>query len=69
MTEPLRGIDPTRAQFKELFVRAPASGPLQMLNLLAFQGTTEDGRTGRKAYADYSKAVPPLLASVGGSVL
>lgn len=69
MSAPARSIDPTREQFKALFARAPASGPVQMLNLLAFQGATEDGRTGRQAYADYSRAVAPLLAEVGGRVL
>ncbi len=69
MTEPARSIDPTREQFKALFALAPASGPVQMLNLLAFKGATEDGRTGRAAYADYSRAVAPMLAALGGRVL
>ena len=55
--EPQRAIDPTRESFKALFERAPAQGPVQMLNLLAFKDTAEDGgRTGRQAYAEYSKA-------------
>jgi uncharacterized protein (DUF1330 family) len=69
VTGPARSIDPTREQFKALFARAPASGPVQMLNLLAFRTTTDDGRTGRQAYGDYSRAVAPLLAAVGGRVL
>ena len=57
--EPRRSIDPTRESFKALFERAPAQGPVQMLNLLAFRDTAEDGgRTGRQ-----------LLAAVGGRVL
>ena len=68
--EPQRAIDPTRESFKALFERAPAQGPVQMLNLLAFRDTAEGGgRTGRQAYAEYSKAVEPLLAAVGGRVL
>ncbi|MCO5110226.1 MAG: DUF1330 domain-containing protein [Burkholderiaceae bacterium] len=68
--EPRRAVDPTRESFKALFERAPAQGPVQMLNLLAFRDTAEGGgRTGRQAYAAYSKAVEPLLAAVGGRVL
>jgi len=60
-------IDPTRESFKQLFQRVPAEGPVVMLNLLAFREQATDGRrTGRQAYADYSKAVAPLLAAVGG---
>ena len=67
--EPRRAIDPTRESFKALFERAPTQGPVQMLNLLAFRDTAEGGgRTGRQAYADYSRAVAPLLAAAGGRV-
>ena len=69
VAEPQRSLDPTREQFKALFARAPASGPVQMLNLLAFRATTEDGRTGRQAYADYSRAVGPILAGLKGHVV
>jgi len=62
-------IDPTRESFKQLFERVPALGPVVMLNLLAFREMATDGqRTGRQAYADYSKAVAPLLAAAGGRV-
>ncbi|MFZ2309350.1 MAG: DUF1330 domain-containing protein [Rhodoferax sp.] len=62
-------IDPTRESFKQLFEKVPAQGPVVMLNLLAFHAVATDGkRTGRQAYADYSKAVAPLLARVGGRV-
>jgi len=63
-------IDATRDAFKQLFAHAPAQGPVQMLNLLAFRERTEDGlRTGRRAYADYGRAVAPILAGVGGRVI
>ena len=63
-------IDPTRDAFKQLFAHAPAQGPVHMLNLLAFRERTEDGlRTGRRAYADYGRAVAPILAGVGGRVI
>lgn len=62
-------IDPTRESFKQLFERVPAQGPVVMLNLLAFRSMATDGkRTGRQAYADYSRAVAPLLAAAGGRV-
>lgn len=62
-------IDPTRESFKQLFQQVPAEGPIVMLNLLAFRELATDGqRTGRQAYADYSKAVAPLLDAVGGRV-
>lgn len=67
-------IDPTPESLQQLLTRAPASGPLVMLNLLRFKEHAEpsaDGkpRSGRKAFADYSRAIAPLLARVGGRVV
>ena len=68
-------IDPSPEGFKEFFERAPVSGPILMVNLLRFR--TDAARTpehpaprsGRQAFADYSRAIAPLLAKAGGRVV
>lgn len=68
-------IDPSPESFKLLFDRAPASGPLVMLNLLRFRAealsTPEHPapRSGRQAFADYARAIAPLLAKIGARVV
>jgi len=69
-------IDPTPQSFRELFVNVPADTPVTMLNLLRFReramyaaGATQPERSGRAAYGEYSGAVAPLLAGVGGRVV
>lgn len=69
-----QAIDPTRAsvaQFSEAF---PEGQPVVMVNLLRFRGQAADldgraPRSGRAAYAEYSRHVMPLLAAVGGKPL
>jgi uncharacterized protein (DUF1330 family) len=67
-------IDPTReslAHFGEAF---PEGLPVVMLNLLRFRERAADRdaqapRSGRAAYAEYSRLVTPMLAAVGGKPL
>lgn len=63
MTEQVHPVDPTRAQFAALRAAATTTtGPVQMVNLLAF---AEDGRQG---YQDYIAAIRPHLERAGASV-
>lgn len=68
-------IDPTADGFKQFFERAPVSGPILMLNLLRFrdQAALTDQhpipRSGRQAFADYSRAIAPFLAKAGAHVV
>ncbi len=69
-------IDPTPESFSALFAKVPADTPVTMLNLLRFRERAEYAaaaaqpeRSGRAAYGEYSRAVSPLLAGVGGRVV
>lgn len=68
-------INPTRDQMAA-FAAAGLDRPIQMLNLLKFRDTAyyrdhpeEPPRTGREAYALYSKATFPLVQKHGGRVV
>ena len=58
-------------ELNEGFVRSlPDNGPVVMVNLLRFKKESADGDgSGWDAYSRYSKAIPPLLKSVGGTIL
>ena len=58
-------------ELKEGFVRSlPDNGPVVMVNLLRFKRASADGDgSGWDAYTRYSKAIPPLLKGVGGTIL
>jgi uncharacterized protein (DUF1330 family) len=58
-------------ELKEDFVRSlPDNGPVIMVNLLRFKRASADGDgSGWDAYTRYSKAIPPLLKGVGGTIL
>jgi uncharacterized protein (DUF1330 family) len=68
-------IDPSAEGFTQFFERAPVSGPILMLNLLRFRNEaalTDQHpipRSGRKAFADYSRAIAPLLEKTGARVV
>lgn len=69
-------IDPTPASFKALFTAVPAGVPVVMLNLLRFRDRAayaaesgEPARTGREAYAEYSRRAFQQVKSVGGRVI
>lgn len=68
-------INPTDAQMAA-FAAAGLDTPIHMLNLLKFRDTAfyrdhpdEPARTGREAYALYSKATFPLIEKHGGRVV
>lgn len=69
-----RAIDPTRASVAEFGSAFPEGEPVVMVNLLRFREEADDRdaptpRSGRAAYAEYSRHVMPLLAAVGGKPL
>ena len=52
-------------ELNEDFIRSlPENGPVVMVNLLRFKRDSADGDVSR-----YSKAIPPLLKNVGGTIL
>jgi hypothetical protein len=57
-------------ELKEGFVRSlPDNGPVVMVNLLRFRRASADGDgSGWDAYTRYSRAIPPLLKGVGGTI-
>ncbi|MFP5462318.1 MAG: DUF1330 domain-containing protein [Gammaproteobacteria bacterium] len=66
-------IDPTPASFKALFSAVPAGVPVVMLNMLRFReraeyvpGSGEPARSGREAYAEYTKHAMEKVTAVGG---
>lgn len=65
-------VDPTKDQFAE-FASLPDDGPIWMLNMIRLRKKARyaDGReaSGAEAYGEYSKAVAPLLAGVGGKIV
>jgi len=67
-------IAPRPEQLAAFAQRAPADGPLLMLNLLKYRekAAYADGRetklTGREAYALYGQGVTKLLAAMGGRI-
>ena len=69
-----QAIDPTRASVAQFSAAFPEGQPVVMVNLLRFRGQAADldgrsPRSGRAAYAEYSRHVMPLLAAVGGKPL
>jgi hypothetical protein len=58
-------------ELNEGFVRSlPDNGPVVMVNLLRFKRASADGDgSGWDAYSRYSKAIPPLLMGVRGTIL
>lgn len=75
MTAPIPCIDPTRDSVKRFAEDFPAATPVVMLNLLRFReqaaylDSSVPACSGRKAYAQYSKLIEPILAAAGGKVL
>lgn len=63
----ITAIDPTRDSVMRFAQTLPADTPVVMLNLLRFRelAADESGRTGREAYAEYTRQVLPILASLG----
>lgn len=65
-------IDPDRARFAR-FKDLPRDQPIQMLNLIKLRAraTYRDAReaSGRDAYRAYSRAIGPVFARLGGSIL
>ena len=69
-----QAIDPTRDSVARFVAAFPDAQPLVMVNLLRFRDQADDldgraPRSGRAAYAEYSRQVMPLLAAVGGKPL
>jgi uncharacterized protein (DUF1330 family) len=69
-------IDPTPASFKALSSAVPAGKPVVMLNMLRFReraaysaGSGQPPRSGREAYAEYSREALQHVRSVGGRVI
>ena len=67
-------IDPKRASMAQFSGAFPDALPLVMVNLVRLRERAEDldgraPRSGRAAYAEYSRQVMPLLAAVGGKPL
>lgn len=63
------GLSPTVDDWDRIY---SMSGPVQILNLLAFEDTVQTPAgdiSGAKAYADYSRKVGPVFNRVGGKRL
>jgi uncharacterized protein (DUF1330 family) len=69
-------IDPSRENFA-LFKSLPRDTPVQMLNLIRYRAQAAypddhpnagKGMTGREAYAEYHKAIAPILTRVGAAM-
>lgn len=75
MTMITPAIDPTRAAVKHFAEAFPADTPVVMLNLLRFREQAQyadasvPACSGRKAYAQYSKLIEPILQLAGGKVM
>lgn len=75
MTAVTPAIDPTRESIQQFAAQFPADTPVVMLNLLRFreQANYADSSvspcSGRRAYAEYSKLIEPILAAAGGEVV
>ena len=75
MTALIPAIDPTRESLKRFAEEFPADAAVSMLNLLRFRelaayaDSSVAACSGRKAYAQYSKLIEPILAQAGGKVL
>jgi hypothetical protein len=70
-------IDPDRANF-DRFKALPRDTPIRMLNLVRFKDEAaypeghplaDKGWTGAQAYAEYHRAIAPVLAKVGASMV
>ena len=70
-------IDPDRANF-DRFKALPRNTPIRMLNLVRFKDKAtypeghplaDKGWTGVQAYAEYHRAIAPVLARVGASMV
>lgn len=65
-------VNPTRADLARFADETPDDAPIVMLNLLRFRDEADYGPDGprgvpgKKAYAEYSRGVMPLLFEVGG---
>ncbi|MBF7731368.1 DUF1330 domain-containing protein [Pseudomonas sp. N040] len=68
-------IEPTRESVARFAEQFPAGQPVVMLNLLRFreQASYADASiapcSGRRAYAEYSRLIEPILAGCGAQVL
>jgi uncharacterized protein (DUF1330 family) len=69
-------VDPTREQF-EAFKALPRDTPIRMLNMLRYKDRADypadhpnhgKGLSGREAYAEYGRAIAPILARVGAQI-
>jgi len=59
-----------KADFVDFIKNYPSNTPVVMLNILRFKAKSGKGdQTGKESYKEYSKAVAPLLAKVGGKSL
>ncbi len=58
-------------ELNDAFLRGlPDEGPVVMVNLLRFKPRSADGDgSGWDAYRRYSRAIPPLLKGVGGTII
>lgn len=70
-------IDPTREAF-DLFKSLPRDTPIRMLNLIRYRAEAAypeghpnagKGMNGREAYAQYHRAIAPILARVGAAMV
>lgn len=65
-------VSPTRLALSRFADETPDEAPIVMVNLLRFRDVADYGPSGargvsgRKAYAEYSRGVLPLLLEVGG---
>ncbi len=57
---------PTAAQI-EAFLAGPPDQPVVMLNLLEFKEQADDGRAGRDAVMEYSRAMKAFVEAHGGT--
>jgi uncharacterized protein (DUF1330 family) len=69
-------VDPTPESFKALFKAVPPDTPVVMLNLLRFRkravyrsGEKQPSRSGREAYAEYSRLAGHFLKTTGATVV
>ena len=53
----------------EAMLNLPEDQPVVMLNLLKFKDRTDEGKSGRRQYLRYQKAVKPLLEKAGGEAV
>ena len=70
-------VDPSRENFAA-FKALPRDTPIMMLNLVRYKDRAEypeghpdadKGWTGREAYAEYHRAIAPILAGLGANIV